>query len=89
MIHNQFVYDETFINDFLSSVDFSHDQINNGASLDTLQTHHLFQIHNRVAFPKNPEYSKSCAPCRLRVYKKVMIWYNDQPYKSFTPKLIS
>lgn len=82
------VYDQKFVNDFLPTINYSLEEINNGAKLDTLQTHHLFQIHNEVAFPKNKEWSKSCAPCRLRVYKKVFNWYNDQDWKTFIPKLV-
>lgn len=89
MIQQQ-VFDENFINSILQSVDFTNEQINNGsAKLDTLQTHYVFHIHNEIAFPKNKEWSKSCAPCRLRVYKRVMQWYNEQPWKTFTPKCLS
>lgn len=85
---NNHVYDENFINQFLSEINYSMEEINNGAYLDTLKAHHLFHIHNEIAFPNNKEWSKSCAPCRLRVYKKTMIWYNDQPWKTFIPKIV-
>mgnify|MGYP006326882973 FL=1 len=86
---NQQTYDENFINNFLQTIDWSMEEINNGVSLSTGETHHLFQIHNRFVNPNSPEYSQSCSGCRLRVYKKVILWYHERDWKTFTPKLYS
>jgi len=36
----------------------------------------LFNAHN-LAFPQNPEYSKSCGGCRVRVYNRLTTYSNE------------
>lgn len=36
----------------------------------------LFNAHN-LAYPNNPEYSKSCGGCRERVYNRLVTYWNE------------
>lgn len=36
----------------------------------------LFNIHN-ICFPQNPEYSRACSGCRVRVYNRMVTYWND------------
>lgn len=36
----------------------------------------LFMAHN-MAFPNNPEYSKSCGGCRVRVYNRMKTYWSE------------
>jgi len=44
------------------------------------QTDRLFQLHNEY-YPGMQEHGKSCSSCRSRVYKKMLILW-DQSYSS-------
>jgi len=51
------------------------DEIGNSNYIKSNQTDELFKLNNEL-FPHLKEHGKSCAPCRLRVYNRVLTYYH-------------